>query len=126
VSSYNHPFGTIWMLTGGLAHEQDAEMAEGEEEEEDDDLAVAFEILELSRVLLTKKLEEVMAAEPTGPSDEAEDKGKEVAAVAAEGDSPAVKHVKERLADAHDLLAEISLENERYLSHHPSRCRLSP
>ena len=37
-------------------------------------------------------------------------KGKE----AAEGDSPTVRHVKERLADTHDALAEISLENERY------------
>lgn len=24
------------------------------------------------------------------------------------------KHIKERLSDTHDLLAEISLENERY------------
>jgi hypothetical protein len=38
-------------------------------------------------------------------------KGKE----AAEGDSPTVRHVKERLADTHDALAEISLENERYV-----------
>jgi HAT1-interacting factor 1 len=38
-------------------------------------------------------------------------KGKEVS----EGDSPAVRHIKERMADTHDLLAEISLENERYL-----------
>jgi HAT1-interacting factor 1 len=25
------------------------------------------------------------------------------------------RHIKERLADTHDLLAEISLENERFL-----------
>jgi hypothetical protein len=37
------------------------------------------------------------------------DKGKAL------GDSPTTKHIKERLADTHDLLAEISLENERYL-----------
>lgn len=37
------------------------------------------------------------------------DKGKEVS----EGDSPTAKHIKERLADTHDALAEISLENER-------------
>jgi hypothetical protein len=37
-------------------------------------------------------------------------KGKEIA----EGDSPVMRHVKERLADTHDALSEISLENERY------------
>jgi hypothetical protein len=42
---------------------------------------------------------------------QSEGKGKEVS----EGDSPIVRHIKERLADTHDLLAEISLENERYL-----------
>lgn len=31
------------------------------------------------------------------------------------GDSSATRHDKERLADTHDLLAEISLENERYV-----------
>jgi hypothetical protein len=40
--------------------------------------------------------------------EEGEGKGKEV------GDSLATRHDKERLADTHDLLAEISLENERY------------
>lgn len=38
-----------------------------------------------------------------------EGKGKETAE-----DSPKVRHIKERLADTHDALAEISLENERY------------
>ncbi len=38
-----------------------------------------------------------------------DDKGKEKE----DGDSPAVRHVKERLADTYDLLSEISLENER-------------
>ncbi|KAK0626819.1 hypothetical protein B0T14DRAFT_422118 [Immersiella caudata] len=81
--------------------EEDAEEGE-EDEEEDDDLAVAFEILDLARVLFEKKLE--LLSEPES------DKGKEVS----EGDSPAIKHIKERLGDTHDLLAEISLENERY------------
>jgi hypothetical protein len=62
-------------------------------------LAVAFEVLDLARVLFTKKLQ--------SPEQEADDKGKGI------GDSPMTKHVKERLADTHDLLAEISLENER-------------
>jgi hypothetical protein len=47
-----------------------------------------------------KKLEE---------PEERADKGKAV------GDSSMTKHIKERLADTHDLLAEISLENERYM-----------
>ncbi|KAK3685859.1 hypothetical protein B0T22DRAFT_232805 [Podospora appendiculata] len=83
---------------------------EGDKDEEEDDLAVAFEILDLARVLFNKKLEAVLA-EP----EVEEGKGKEEAeATAAEGDSPTVRHIKERLADTHDLLAEISLENERY------------
>ena len=40
--------------------------------------------------------------------EEGESKGKAV------GDSAMTKHIKERLADTHDLLAEISLENERF------------
>lgn len=90
---------------------------EGEEEEaEDDDLATAFEILDLARVLLAKKLEVAVAqAETEGQ----EGKGKEAEATAskeeeASKDGPTVRHIKERLADTHDLLAEISLENERY------------
>jgi len=93
--------------------EEDEEEAEGEDEEEDDDLAVAFEILDLSRVLFNKRLETVQA------EDEAQQgKGKEVAegGDASSSDSATVKHIKERLADTHDLLAEISLENERYVA----------
>ncbi|KAF5548500.1 HAT1-interacting factor 1 [Fusarium mexicanum] len=88
--------------------ESDEEEAEGEgeeEEEDDDDLATAFEILDLARVCFMKKLELLEQEES-----ETSGKGKE----AAEGDSPTVRHVKERLADTHDALAEISLENERY------------
>ncbi|KAI1424140.1 hypothetical protein F5Y12DRAFT_785595 [Xylaria sp. FL1777] len=80
------------------------EEADGEgqdEEEEDDDLAVAFEILELSRVLFEKQLEEAGVTE--GPD-------KDVA----EGENKLVRHFKERLSDIHDLLAEISLENEKF------------
>jgi HAT1-interacting factor 1 len=77
--------------------EQDDEGG-GDEEEEEDDLAVAFEVLDLARVLYTRKLEQ---------PEEGEEKGKSV------GDSSRTKHIKERLSDTHDLLAEISLENER-------------
>lgn len=80
--------------------DEEEEAAEGEEAEEDEDeLAAAFEMLELARVLYTAKL-----AQP----EDGEGKGKNV------GDSPTTRHIKERLADTHDLLAEISLENERF------------
>ena len=82
--------------------EEDGEEAQ-DEEEDDDDLAVAFEILDLARVLFEKRLQTISEPET--------DKGKEVS----EGDSPIARHIKERLGDTHDLLAEISLENERYV-----------
>ncbi len=91
--------------------EEDAEEGEGEDDEEDDDLAVAFEILDLARVLFNKRLEDVQAADETEQG-----KGKEVAEGATSTDSATVRHIKERLADTHDLLAEISLENERYVA----------
>ncbi|KAF5023846.1 hypothetical protein F66182_4104 [Fusarium sp. NRRL 66182] len=85
--------------------DEEENAAEGEEdEEEEDDLATAFEILDLARVCYLKKLEAIENEESESG------KGKE----AAEGDSPTVRHVKERLADTHDALSEISLENERY------------
>ena len=68
-------------------------------------MATAFEILDLARVCYMKRLETLEKEEQ-----EESGKGKE----AAEGDSPTLRHVKERLADTHDALSEISLENERY------------
>ncbi|SPQ21026.1 08098de6-c36e-4e40-89e3-1dd66b3bb765 [Thermothielavioides terrestris] len=94
--------------------EEDEETEEGEgeeeEEEEEDDLAVAFEVLDLARVLLNKRLE---SAQADDEAQQGKGKGKESAEV---GESATVRHIKERLADTHDLLAEISLENERYAS----------
>lgn len=74
---------------------------EGEEEDDDDDFANAFEVLDLARVLYKKQIE-------------ASDEGH-----GSEGDSatempPRIRHLKERLADTHDLQAEISLEGERF------------
>ncbi|KAK2046029.1 hypothetical protein LZ31DRAFT_552740 [Colletotrichum somersetense] len=85
--------------------ESDDEEAEGEgdEEEEEDDLAVAFGVLDMARVLYSRQLEQLEKDEPNGKAQEQLD-----------GDRLSIKHVKERLADTHDLLAEISLENERY------------
>jgi len=82
--------------------EEEGDEGEGEDEEDDDDLAVAFEILDLARVLFNKRLEGLLEPE--------NDKGK----AASEGNTPVIRHIKERLGDTHDLLAEISLENERY------------
>ncbi|CEJ93124.1 hypothetical protein VHEMI08737 [[Torrubiella] hemipterigena] len=76
----------------------DDEEGEGEAEEEEDDLATSFEILDLARVCYIKQLEKVQG----------EGKGKETGLSAEE------RLIKERLADTHDALAEISLENERY------------
>lgn len=77
--------------------EADAEDAEGADEE--DDFVNAYEVLDLARVLLLKKLEEV---------EKSSGKGKE------KGESQQVQQLKERLADTYDLQAEISLEGERF------------
>jgi len=61
-------------------------------------MASAFEILELAKVLFTKKLEQ---PEP-GNSKEKES-----------GDSATTTHIKERLADIHALLGEIGMEEEK-------------
>ena len=70
-----------------------------EENGEEDDFSNAYEVLDLARILLQRKLEEVQESEKQSK---------------AHGDSEAVKHLKERLADTHDLQAEISLEGERF------------
>ncbi|KAK0825743.1 hypothetical protein LTR73_006898 [Friedmanniomyces endolithicus] len=70
---------------------------EADAEEEEDDFAIAYEILDTARILLSRKLE---AAQETA--------GKGTIP------SPETRQLKERLADTHDLQAEISLENERF------------
>jgi HAT1-interacting factor 1 len=79
---------------------EDEETGEQGEDEDDDDFANAFEVLDLARVLYLKKLE---AAEGIDSG-----KGKSTAV------SADTKHLMERLADTHDLQAEISLEAERF------------
>lgn len=56
----------------------------------------------MARVLFYRQLEQLEKEEPNGKPQEQVD-----------GETSKIKHVKERLADTHDLLAEISLENER-------------
>ena len=77
--------------------DEDEDGAEAEDEE--DDFANAYEVLDLARVLLRKRIEEEAAGDGKGK---------------ATGDSAATKHLKELLADTHDLQAEISLEGERF------------
>ncbi|KAL2268727.1 hypothetical protein VTJ83DRAFT_3573 [Remersonia thermophila] len=98
--------------------DEEAEGEAEEDEDDDDDLATAFEVLDLARVLFNKQLEALKDQEEEEEEKEEKEKqqgkgkGKEVAEPG--NDSPKVRHIKERLADTHDLLAEISLENERY------------
>ncbi|KAG8628701.1 hypothetical protein KVT40_002566 [Elsinoe batatas] len=88
--------------------EGEEEDGEGEEEQEDeeDDFANAYEVLDLARVLLTRQLEGVNQAEQDGAG-----KGK---GAASDTISPEKRSVMERLADTHDLQAEIWLESERF------------
>lgn len=72
--------------------EEDEDGEDGENgEEEDDDFAIAYEILDVARVLLARKLASL-------PDESA----------------PEARQLKERLADTHDLQAEIKLENEQF------------
>ncbi|KAK1828396.1 hypothetical protein QBC39DRAFT_359480 [Podospora conica] len=89
----------------GSDEDEDSDMGEDEDEDDDDDMATAFEILDLARVMYEKKLE---AANAEAEADKGKDKE------TSENGSPNVRHIKERLGDTHALLAEISLENERY------------
>ena len=73
--------------------------AEAEQNMEEDDFSNAYEVLDLARILLHRKLQAMKE-----PSEQHE----------MDMDSEAVKRVKERLADTHDLQAEISLEGERF------------
>ncbi|KAF2173663.1 hypothetical protein M409DRAFT_61978 [Zasmidium cellare ATCC 36951] len=79
--------------------DEEGEEGEGEPEEEEDDFATAYEILDMARVLLSRKLEAAQNDDGKGKSTE---------------EKPEVRQLKERLADTHDLQAEISLENERF------------
>ncbi|KAK6383194.1 hypothetical protein LTR65_010375 [Meristemomyces frigidus] len=76
---------------------EDDDEADAEAEEQEDDFETAYEILDMARVLLGKKLEAMQRLAGKGTTDQ-----------------PEVRQLKERLADTHDLQAEISLENERF------------
>jgi HAT1-interacting factor 1 len=84
----------------------DGALEEAEAEEEDDDFANAFEVLDLARVLFLSRLQ--LLRDQSSPADS---KGK---SIASSQDPPEVRLVKERIADIHDLQAEIALEGERF------------
>lgn len=79
---------------------------EAEGGEDDDDFANAFEVLDLARVLFLSQLQQLQDQALA-----AADKGK---IIASNHDSPEERTVKDRIADIHDLQAEIALEGERF------------
>lgn len=84
------------------SEEEDGTERDGEVEapdEEEDDFVNAYEVLDLARVLLLRRLEEAEVGE-----------GKAKVAYEAQR----TMQLKERLADTYDLQAEISLEGERF------------
>lgn len=82
--------------------EGETDTPEGEEDDEDgegDDFATAYEILDLARLLLLRKIE-ALAENSAGESKEK--------------DITEMRKAKERLADTHDLQTEISMESGRF------------
>ncbi|KAL9057767.1 MAG: hypothetical protein Q9162_002108 [Coniocarpon cinnabarinum] len=92
-----------WEDDSEAGDEEAEDAAEDEAEEEEDDLATAFEVLDVARVLMERQIEGLRTAQ-------GKTKDKVMKGVLEKGVSTA----KERLADTHDLQAEISLENERF------------
>lgn len=90
--------------------DEDAEeAADAEAEEEEDDFATAYEILDLARVLLKKQLDALHPVDGADSQGSTNVKGKGPATA-----SDTEKTIMTRMADAHDLQAEISLENEQF------------
>ena len=84
--------------------DEDEELAGGEDgtaeaEVQEDDFSNAYEVLDLARLLLQRRLEEAAASGVIRGTI---------------FDSTTTKQLKERLADTYDLQAEISLEGERF------------
>jgi HAT1-interacting factor 1 len=86
--------------------EEEAKESGAEAEDEYDDFVNAFEVLDLARVLFLSKLQHLQ-----DQASAAADKGK---SIATKHDSREERTVKERIADIHDLQAEIALEGERF------------
>ena len=67
--------------------------------DQEDDFANAYEVLDMARVLLSKQIEDKQAFQRKAE---------------AQGESTEIRRIEERLADAYDLQAEISLEGENF------------
>ncbi|KAF2029943.1 hypothetical protein EK21DRAFT_66737 [Setomelanomma holmii] len=94
----------FFQLTGdeNWTDSEEEEEGEAEQEEEEDDFGNAYETFELARVLYSKQLEALDGGEIA-------DKGKSKAEL-----SPQARAIKEKIADCHGFLVDISLENERF------------
>jgi HAT1-interacting factor 1 len=104
-SASDKPFFQISGDDEGWDSDSDEE-EEAEDDDEQDDFADAYEMLDIARVLYLRKLE---ALEQSALEDS--DKGKYIASI---DQTPAVRETKSRIADIHDLQAEVQLEGEKY------------
>jgi HAT1-interacting factor 1 len=75
-----------------------------EQEEDDDDFGYAYETFEMARVLYEKQLEAIDGGDA---ADKGKGKGKAEL-------RPKARAIKEKIADCHGFLVDISLENERF------------
>lgn len=95
----------------------DADDEEGAEDADNDDFANAYEVLELARVLNTRRLDalehEDQANESTARTGPIL-RSVRIAQLLASHRGAAVRALMERLADIHDLQGEINLENEKF------------
>lgn len=101
-------------LDGG---DDDDEGAGGPDNE--DELALAWEILDLSRLMFKKQLEGYLGSNISSDGDHktpitASDPIQQTSPSTQQRPPLPVRQVEERLADVHDLLAEISLEGEDF------------
>lgn len=88
------------------SEDENVDEPEGNEEDEDDDFGYAYETFEMARVLYEKQLESL-------DNDDTSNKSKGKGTGKAEL-SPWARTLKERIADCHGFLVDISLENERF------------
>jgi HAT1-interacting factor 1 len=84
--------------------DEDADVEDGEQEDDDDDFGNAYEVFELARVLYQRQLDA-----PDGGDVSDKGKGKGASEL-----TPRERIIKERIADCHGFLVDISLENERF------------
>lgn len=92
------------------AEDVDDAAQDAQDEQDEDDFAIAYEILDVARVLLTRKLDSLSQQSSSNNTNGTKGKAREIPPE----QTPQGKQIMERLADTHDLQAEISLENERF------------